>query len=176
MECVRDYAMYAAVFGLFSFSWFGWAQEKPRPGWRNYLGMAAGAALLVCLVGVYLSVTNWHAPSALSDRTAFQRYLLLVSVEFALALAGALVLLKKRRKDEIAPWIALIVGLHFFGLKNVFADAGLSVLAVLLIVVALVSRPIARKLQVASSAITGIGVGTALFAFAILGLIRFMSV
>lgn len=35
-EYVRDYAMYASVFGMFSFIWFGWAQESPKPSWRLY--------------------------------------------------------------------------------------------------------------------------------------------
>ena len=28
-DFVRDHAMYAAIFGLFSTTWFGWAQENP---------------------------------------------------------------------------------------------------------------------------------------------------
>ena len=82
MEYVRDYTMYAAVFGMFSFVWFGWAQEKPRASWRIFIGLASAVALLVCLVGVYLSVKNWDAPSALSDGTAFRNYLLTVYIEF----------------------------------------------------------------------------------------------
>ena len=78
MEYIRDYAMYASIFGMFSFSWFGWAQENPRAGWRKYIGIASGIALLVCLLGVYLSVTNWNAPSALSEKSNFNSYLIFV--------------------------------------------------------------------------------------------------
>lgn len=173
MEFIRDYVMYASIFGMFSFCWFGWAQENPRPSWRKYIGIASGVALLVCLVGVYLSVTNWDAPSALSDQAAFRQYLFYVYAEFVLAGAGAFVLIKRKHKDYVAPWIAFIVGIHFIALKSVFADPSLYLLALLVVGISLLSLPLSRKWQVASSAITGIGVGTVLFAFAILGLIRY---
>jgi len=174
MEYIRDYMMYASVFGLFSFCWFGWAQENPKPGWRIYIGIASGVALLVCLIGVYLSVTNWSAPSALSDSTAFGTYLITVYVEFILAGAGAFALIRLKRKHVVAPWIAFIVGVHFIGLSSVFADPSLYVLAGLLVAVSIVSPFLSRKLQVANSAITGIGAGTVLFGFALSGLIRYM--
>lgn len=173
MEYIRDYMMYASVFGMFSFCWFGWAQENPRAGWRKYIGIASGAALLVCLAGVYLSVTNWSAPSALSDSAAFGTYLITVYVEFFLAGAGAFALIRLKQKNYVAPWIAFIVGIHFIGLSSVFADPGLYVLAALLVAVSILSLFLSRKLQVANSAITGIGAGTVLFGFALLGLIRY---
>ncbi|WP_152394496.1 hypothetical protein [Paenibacillus guangzhouensis] len=176
MDYIRDYVMYAAIFGMFSFSWFGWAQERPRASWRLYLGIASGIALLVCLYGVYLSVTHWDAPSALNDKTSYRNYLITVYVEFFLAAAGAFALIRWKRKDYVAPWIAFIVGLHFIGLKPVFNDASLYVLAALLVIVSVISVFLAPKLNVANSAITGIGSGAVLFAFAILGLIRFYLV
>lgn len=173
MEYIRDYAMYTAIFGMFSFSWFGWAQENPRKSWRKSIGIASGMALLVCLLGVYLSVTHWDAATALSDSTVFTNYLIFVFIEFFLAGVGAILLIKFKRKDYIAPWIAFIVGIHFIWLKDIFQDASLYLLAVLLVGVAIVSLPLAKKLQVASSAITGIGSGVVLFCFAVYGLIRF---
>ncbi|TDF94771.1 hypothetical protein [Paenibacillus piri] len=176
MEYIRDYAMYASIFGMFSFCWFGWAQENPRASWRKYIGIASGAALLVCLLGVYLSVTNWDAPSALSDKGAFKSYLISVYTEFFAAGIGAWILIKLKRKNDVAPWIAFIVGIHFIGLKSVFDDPGLYILAALLVAVSIVSLFASRKLQVANSAITGIGSGTILFGYALLGLIRYFSV
>ncbi|KOY16572.1 hypothetical protein [Paenibacillus xylanivorans] len=176
MEYVRDYAMYASVFGLFSFIWFGWAQERPRPSWRLYIGIASCIALLVCLMGVYLSVTNWNAPSALMEASAFRDYLISFYAEFVLAGAGAFVLIRLKRKDYIAPWIAFIVGIHFISLKSVFDDPSLWILAALLVAVVIVSIFLSPKLQVANSAITGIGAGTVLFGFALLGLLRFITV
>ncbi|EFU39300.1 hypothetical protein PVOR_26038 [Paenibacillus vortex V453] len=173
MEYIRDYAMYASIFGMFSMSWFGWAQENPRASWRKYLGIASGAALLVCLLGVYLSITNWDAPSALTDQTNFKNYLISVYVEFFLAGLGAFLLIRKKRKDYVAPWIAFIVGIHFIGLSRVFDDPSLYVLAALLVAISIISLFVSPKLRVANSAITGIGSGVVLFAFAVLGLVRF---
>ncbi|WP_339315979.1 hypothetical protein [Paenibacillus sp. FSL R10-2734] len=174
MEYVRDYTMYAAIFGMFSFSWFGWAQENPRSSWRKYIGISSGVALLICLIGVYLSVTNWDAPSVLNDKTSFDNYLISVYIEFFLAGAGASILMKCKYNDYTAPWIAFIVGIHFIGLKSVFNDFSLYILAALLVVVSIASLFISKKLKVANSAITGIGAGTVLFAFALLGLIRYL--
>ncbi len=176
MDYLRDYTMYAAIFGMFSFSWFGWAQERPRASWRKYLGIASGIALLVCLIGVYLSVTNWDAASALTNKTAFGSYLVSVYVEFFLAGAGAFVLIRKKLSNYVAPWIAFIVGIHFIGLSSVFEDPSLYILAALLVAVSILSLWLSRKLNVANSAITGIGSGTVLFIFALLGLIRYILV
>lgn len=166
--------MYTSIFGMFSFVWFGWAQEKPRKSWRKYIGIASGLSLVVCLIGVYLSVTNWHERTALSNSSVFHNYLIFVFVEFLLAGIGAFLLIRLKKNDYVAPWIVLIVGTHFFWLKNIFNDFSLYILAVLLIGVAIISLWLSKKLNVANSAITGIGAGTVLFSFAILGLIRFL--
>lgn len=79
-------------------------------------------------------------------------------------------------KEYVAPWIAFIVGIHFISLVSVFDDSSLYVLAALLVAVSIFAVIAAPKLQVASSAITGIGSGTVLLCFAILGLVRYFSV
>ncbi|THF76869.1 hypothetical protein [Cohnella fermenti] len=173
MDYVRDYAMYASVFGLFSMAWFGWAQENPRSSWRIYLGIGASLGLLVCLIGVYLSVTHWDGASALNDSDSFRAYLIAFYAEFAIGAIGSYFWIRRKRHDFVAPWIAFIVGIHFIALKDVFQDSGLYVLSGLLIAASLFSPFIARRMQVASSAITGIAAGSSLFLFAILGLIRF---
>ncbi|NHN30443.1 hypothetical protein [Paenibacillus agricola] len=175
MDYVRDYAMYAAIFGIFSFSWFGWAQENPRKSWRMYIGIASGVALLVGLIGIYLSVTHWNDNTALSDPRVFKQYLLFVYIEFFLAAVGAFLLIKFKYQNYVAPWIAFIVGLHFFWLAPIFKDSSLYILGILLVVISIASLFISKKLNTANSAITGIGTGTALFCFAILGLIRFLN-
>ncbi|MGE7918207.1 hypothetical protein ACQKM9_04555 [Viridibacillus sp. NPDC093762] len=174
MDFVRDYAMYMAIFGVFGSSWFGWAQEKPRESWRKYLGIASVFSLLLGLIGIYLSVTNWHEPSALSEAGAFKSYLIYLFAEFIVAGIGSFLLIKNKRKDYVASWVAFIVGIHFIGLKSIFQDSTLYLLATLLIVISIISVFLSKKLKVANSAITGIGAGIILFCFAILGLIRFI--
>ncbi len=174
MDYIRDYAMYAAIFGFFSFIWFGWAQEKPRPKWRLPIGIGIGFALLICAFGVYLSIMNWNADSALREASSFKTYLITFYVELILAGVGAFVLTRLKKKKYIASWVLLIVGIHFISLKNVFKDPYLLVLAVLLIVVSVVSIFLSPKLQVANSAIAGIGAGVVLLCFALLGMVRFL--
>ncbi|WP_246197198.1 hypothetical protein [Cytobacillus depressus] len=174
LEYIRDYVMYIAIFGMFSFVWFGWAQEKPRKNWRKYIGIASGIALLVCLFGVYLSVTHWDAATTLSEKDTFNSYLIVFYTEFFIAGLGAFLLIRSKKKDYVAPWIAFIVGVHFFWLVNIFKDPSLYILAVLMIAIAVISPWGSKRLGVASSAITGIGSGIALFCFAILGLIRYL--
>lgn len=176
MGFIRDYTMYAAILGMFSFCWFGWAQERPRASWRMWIGLASGVAFLVCLVGVYLSIRNWDEPSALSETKAYAAYLITVVIEFCLAGAGAFFLLRRKKGDYVAPWITFIVGIHFIALVGVFHDPALYLLAGLLTVVAISSVFIARRLDVASSAVAGIGSGSVLLGFALLGLVRYMLV
>lgn len=166
--------MYVAIFGIFSFVWFGWAQENPRKSWRKYLGIASAMALLVGLFGIYLSVTNWHERTVLSDRSLFKLYQVVVFVEFFLAGIGAFFLIKFKKSNYVAPWIAFVVGIHFFWLKSVFHDISLVVLGSLLVGISMISPWLANKLKVANSAITGIGTGGVLFCFALVGLIRYL--
>lgn len=168
--------MYVAIFGMFSVVWFGWAQENPKKSWRKYIGIATGFSLLLCLIGVYLSIMNWNAATSLTTKGRFTSYLIVVYLEFLLAGLGAFFLMRRKRTDYIAPWIAFIVGTHFFWLVNIFKDPSLYILALLMIAIAILSPWLAKKLGVASSAITGIGSGTALFCFGILGLIRYLLV
>lgn len=176
MEYLRDYAMYAAIFGMFGFCWFGWAQENPRSSWRKYIGMASALPLLVSLVGIYLSVTNWQEATALSDSGTFTSYLIFVFIEFFIAAVGAFLFIKFKKNDFVAPWILFIVGIHFFWLKDIFKDSSLYALGTLLVIISILSIWLAKRLGVATSAVTGIGGGTVLFGFAILGLVRFFSI
>ncbi|WP_234447827.1 hypothetical protein [Viridibacillus soli] len=166
--------MYIAIFGVFGSSWFGWAQEKPRESWRKYLGISSIFSLFFGLLGIYLSVTNWNEQSVLSKAGVFKNYLIFVYIEFFVAAIGSFLLIKYKRKDYIAPWVAFIVGIHFIWLKSIFQDVSLYFLAALLVSVSIISIFLSKRLNVANSAITGIGAGTVLFCFAILGFIRFL--
>lgn len=176
IEYIRDYAMYAAIFGIMSFVWFGWAQEAPRKSWRAYIGIASGIALLFGLSGVYLSVTNWDAASALRNNDSLTTYIIVFWLEIVIGTIGVIVLFRMKKREYTAPWIALIVGVHFIFLAEVFNDYALYLLAVLMTAAALISPWMARKLDVAYSAVTGISSGVLLFMFAVLGLIRFLTV
>ncbi|UOQ83546.1 hypothetical protein [Gracilibacillus salinarum] len=131
-------------------------------------------AMLVCLIGVYLSVTHWDAASTLSEKDTFTTYLIVFYTEIIIAGLGAFLLIRIKKKDYVAPWIAFIVGTHFFWLVDIFKDPSLYMLAILIIAITVISPWLSKKWGVANSAITGIGSGTVLFCFAILGLIRYL--
>jgi hypothetical protein len=176
MEYVRDYVMYAAIFGVFGFIWFGWAQENPPKSWRVSIGIASGLSLLVGIIGIYFSIHNWYENTALTLDDAFSSYVTFVVIEFVLAAIGAFFLSRYKKQHIIAPWICFIVGVHFIWLKSVFQDPSLYALAILLIGVSLLSIFLSKRKGIANSVITGIGAGFVLFCFAISGLVRFFLV
>jgi hypothetical protein len=171
MQYLRDDAMTALIFGFFASMWFGWAQEKPPPAWRRWLSIAAIVSLLVGAVGGYLAWKHWGDGSALSEPGAMRRYGITVGVEFALAGVGAAILGVRKRQDLIAPWICLVVGVHFAPLAPILKNPMLYALAALMTVVALVAVPLARRRDLVPSAITGVGAGAALLIFAVVSVI-----
>lgn len=161
---------------MFSFAWFGWAQENPRQHWRKYIGVASLVSLVVCMIGIYLSVKHWHAASALSDTRSFKLYLVIFYTEFIVATIGSFFLIKFKKKQFVAPWICFVVSAHFFLLALIFKDNSLYILSLLMIIISLCSPTLAKRFHVTYSAITGIGSGIVLLCFAILGLVQFILV
>ena len=114
-EYIRDYVTYTAFLGMFSFVWFGWAQENPRENWRKYIGVASGIALLVCLIGVYLSVTHWDAATTLSEKDTFNNYLIVFYTEFFIAGLGAFLLIRSKKRIMLLRGLLLSLVLTFSG-------------------------------------------------------------
>ncbi|WP_028775799.1 hypothetical protein [Shimazuella kribbensis] len=176
MEYIRDYVMYASVFGVFGFSWFGWAQENPPKKWRIPLGIGSGISFIIGLIGIYLSIQNWDESSALSRDGAYSSYLTFVIIEVILAAIGGILLTRYKKQSFIAPWICFVVGVHFIWLKAVFLDASLYLLAILMIGISLLSIYFSKRTSISNSALTGAGAGFVLLCFAISGLIRYFLV
>ncbi len=166
----NDYAMATAIFGVFGFSWFGWAQESPPPSWRLALGLAAALCLSLAGVGGYLAFTNWGAASALTATGAYQTFGLVVGIEVAAALLGAGVLRYWHQQAFTAPWVAFVVGLHMLPLASVFQDRALYGLGFLLMAAAVAPLVLAHKLRLSASTMTGVGAASALLAYATRGL------
>jgi hypothetical protein len=171
MDYLRDDAMTALIFGFFASTWFGWAQERPPQSWRRPLVVAAALSLVVGAIGGYLAWRHWGDGSALSEPGAMRRYGIAVGVEFGLAGLGAAILGIRKRPDLIAPWICLVVGVHFAPLAPILKNPLLYVVAALMTVVALVAVPLARRRDLPPSAITGVGAGACLLLFAVISLI-----
>jgi hypothetical protein len=171
MQYLRDDAMTALIFGFFASMWFGWAQERPPQSWRRWLTLAAMLSLVVGAAGGYLAWRHWGDGSALSEPGAMRRYGITVGIELGLAGVGAAILGVRKRQDLIAPWICLVVGVHFAPLAPILKNPLLYVLAALITVVAVFAVPLARRRDMPTSAITGVGAGSALLLFAVVSLI-----
>lgn len=159
--------MTCAIFGFFASVWFGWAQEDPPMAWEMPLTIGAVIGIgfaLVCGIFAYL---NWHSGSILNNETVFRKYLIIVGIEFGVALLGALVLLLSGNSIYLSPWICLLVGVHLWPMAAVLQNSGLYVLSIALSVMALGSVPIASNLNITISAVTGAGAGTLLILFSV---------
>lgn len=164
--------MSAAVFGLFSFVWFGWAQESPPAGFAVPLGIASGVGALLAIGGGLLSWRHWDSPTALDPSgPSWRSYLVTVGVGvMAVAAVGAVALGLSPLARFIPVWILLVVGVHFLALAPILSMPALNVLAALMTVVAVavaaVAIALATRLQ--PSFLTGILAGPLLLVFAVL--------
>lgn len=169
-EFTRDAAATAAVFGFFAASWFGWAQENPPSAWRNWLIAGAILSLLVAAVGGFFTWQQWSTGTAFNPQTG-RTFGIIVGIEFALAGIGAGLLSWWERSDLIAPWVALVVGIHFIPLAPVLHYPLLYGIAALVSVAALGSVPLATVQNLAVSAVTGVTTGIILLAAALFSLL-----
>ncbi|WP_433700021.1 hypothetical protein [Nocardiopsis sp. CA-288880] len=165
---VRDAAMTTAVFGFFASAWFGWAQERPPAGTATWwLGGGSVLGLLLAAFGGAVSWIHWDTASVLSGGDGMDLYLTVLGVEFGVALAGVVVLLVLGRRAYFAPWVCLVVGVHFFPLAPVLADPGLYLLAALLTVWPFLAVRLANRRELAPSFTTGAGAGPVLLVFSL---------
>jgi len=169
MEYARDGAMSALILGFFASSWFGWAQEKPPPGWRALLVTGAVLSLAIAGIGAVLAWRTWSGGSVLDEPGAMRRYGMVVGVEFGVAAVGALVLAVCRRLEYLSAWICLVVGLHFAPMAPILDSPPLIALGLVLTGVAVAAVLLHRRTGMATSAATGIGAGFALLSSAIWG-------
>lgn len=157
--------MTSAIFGLFAFVWFGWAQENPPPATRAPLGIGSGIGALLAIAFGILSGLNWDAPTALDPSSpAFRTYVVIVGVEIVLAAAGGIGLALSRWKRFVPVWVLLVVGAHFFALAPVLDMPALNVLAMLL-VAAVVATLAAARSGAQPSFLTGVLAGPILLVF-----------
>jgi hypothetical protein len=169
MQYVRDNAMTALILGFFASCWFGWAQERPPPGWRSPLIVGSVLSLVVAVAGAVFAWLNWSGGSALSEPGAMRAYGIIGAVEFGVAAAGAAGLALWGHSEYLAPWICLVVGVHFWPMAPVLKDPSLIVLGALMTAVAVTAVVVSRRAGLAPSAVTGVGAGITLLGFAIRG-------
>jgi hypothetical protein len=162
--------MTAAIFGFFAAAWFGWAQEDPPPRWRGWLIAGSVAGLLVAVAGGITAWRNWATGTAFDADTS-PIFGVIVAIEVVLASGGAILLSRRGRRDLIAPWVALIVGLHFLPMAPLLEFPLFYVVGALVTIAALVSVPLARSRDITVSAVTGVLSGSVLLAAAVYALL-----
>jgi len=163
---VRDLAFTAAIFGVAGVAWFGWGQEDPPPRWRLLLGVGSVLGLLMVVVGGFLAWQHWGPESVFADQSVRRTFGIVCGIEFGSAGLGGAILGLTRRARWIAPWIAFVVGVHFVPLAFIFNDAGLLVLAALVVLAAVVAVVWHRRTGITPSAVTGLVAGSSLVLFA----------
>ncbi|WP_430500416.1 hypothetical protein ACQRWP_01095 [Micromonospora trifolii] len=169
-EHVRDAAATAFVFGFFASSWFGWAQEAPPKPWRPVLVAGSILALLTATAGGLLAWTHWSDGTAFDADTS-RTFGIVVGIEFGIAAIGAGLLARLRRRELIAPWVALVVGVHLFPVAELLGYRLIHLVAALVTVVAVVAVPVARARALAVSAVVGLSTGVALLLGAVSSLV-----
>ncbi|MBQ1012420.1 hypothetical protein KBX53_15945 [Micromonospora sp. M51] len=169
-EHVRDAAATAFVFAFFATSWFGWAQEAPPKRWRRVLIAGSVLSLLTAAAGALFAWRHWSDGTALDADTS-PTFGIVVGIEFGVAAVGAGLLALLRRNELVAPWIALVVGVHLFPVAALIDYPLIHLVAALVTVVAVAAVPVARARAVAVSAVVGLGTGGVLLVAAVSSLL-----
>jgi uncharacterized membrane protein len=162
--------MTALILGFFAAAWFGWAQAEPPTSWIPWLTAGMLLSISVAVAGGVLAWLRRSGPSVMHDEEANRRYGIIVGIEFAVAAVGAVLLGRTGLSAYSAPWICLVVGLHFWALAPVLGDPALKLLCILFVAIALAAWLTGWRGEIAASAVTGLGAGLALLTFAVRGL------
>ena len=126
------------------------------------------------MAGGLLTWQYWSTGTAFNPETG-RTFGILVALAFVIAGAGAGLLIALHKRHLIPPWIALVIGAHFFPLARLAHYPLLIVVAVIVILVALVAAPFARSQSITVSAITGLTTGLVLLAAAISALVTVVT-
>lgn len=143
----RDLLFTAALFGVVTFVWTGWAQERPpSTGWRIVLALLGIAGAALAGLTIPRLIRSWGEPTAMSPGTpAWIVYIVVFWLEVVALIVGAIVLTRTGRRELIAPFALLVVGLHFFPLAWVFGQLILVIVAVLITGSAIAAALLPRK-------------------------------
>ncbi|WP_131747005.1 hypothetical protein [Frankia sp. Cppng1_Ct_nod] len=158
--------MVALILAFFACMWFGWAQEMPPSSWRQPLLAGAIVSLIILLLGALAVWQLWSSGSVFGTPEASRRYGFIVRVETVITAVGSAAIFFSGRSDYLAPWICLVVGVHMWPVASVLHSPSFLALGGVLIVVSVFAVVMSQHADVAASAITGAGVGSALVCFA----------
>jgi hypothetical protein len=138
LDFPRDLLTIAVVFGAATIVWAGWAQERP-PSTSARIGLGGLSALGLALLGfgIPAMIRAWDGGTAIEPGTsAFTVYVVVFWLEVIVGVVGAILLIRRKRSELVAPLILVIVGVHFIPLAWVFGQGILLLAAVLLVAAA----------------------------------------
>lgn len=175
----RDLLMTGAIFGVATFMWAGWAQERPPKGvvWRVVLAVLGLAGAALAGISLPAAIRNWSGPTAITwGGTASVWYLVIFWLEVIAMVALSIWAARRKRQDLIAPMVLAIVGIHFIPLgwvfmQPIFVVTGIVVTLVAVLAVLVSDKPAARSFWcgiLAAPILLGVGAVCAGLAFSVL--------
>ena len=151
----RDLSVSALILGFAAMMWFGWGQSQPPPGWSLPLTIGLFAAIAVEGFAGSMVARFRGTATAMRDQRVSRRYGITVGVEVAAIALGAVGLGLAGRPAYTAPWILLVVGVHFLPLGRLFGSVDLLWSGLVLCAVAVAAAVTGAVSAVAPSAVTG---------------------
>lgn len=168
----RDLAVNGLILGFAGAMWLGWAQDDPPAGWSLPLGIASALGLLVAVLAGVLTWRARRGASAMADPRGRRTYFRVLGVEAGAILVGATGLGIGGQTAQLAPWVLLVVGVHFVPLSSLFGIRSLAVAGGLLVVVSVAATIVGVVSTVAPSAVAGGVGGPVLIGFGAWSLLR----
>jgi hypothetical protein len=153
LEFARDLLFTGALFGFVAFIWAGWAHERPPKGvvWRVVLVAIQAGGLALLGFGLPPLIRNWRAPSALVPGSVpLVWYIVITWLEIIAIAVTAVILIRRKRTELIAPPVVIVVGVHFAPLAFVFGQPILLLAAGLLVVIGIVALRLPRAIAAPS--------------------------
>lgn len=161
-----DLSVTALILAIAGALWFGWGQAEPPAGWGPPVVIGMFAAIAVAVMAAVAVRRFRHGATAMADQRVRQGYGITVGAEVAAIAIGSVGLGLAGRPAYTAPWILLVVGVHFVPLGRLFGSADLVWSGLVLSAVAIAAAVTGAVSAVAPSAVTGAFGGLVLLAAA----------
>jgi hypothetical protein len=168
----RDLTVTAVILGIAGALWFGWGQAQPPARWGLPMNIGTFAAIAVAVVAGITMIWFRHGATAMGSQRVRRAYGITVGIETAAIGLGAAGLALAGRPAYTAPWILLVVGVHFVPLGRLFGSVDLLWAGLALSAVAIAGAVTGAVSAVAPSAVTGAFGGLVLVAAAAASLRR----
>ena len=168
----RDLAVTALILGVAGMMWFGWGQAQPAAGWALPLTIGTFAGVAVAVGAGVIAARFRGGSTAMADPRVRRGYGITVGIEVAACGLGAAALGLAGRSPYIAPWVLLVVGVHFVPLGRLFGSPHLLLAGPALAAVAIAGTVTGVVSDVAPSTVTGAFGGLVCVACAVICLRR----